>query len=148
MRVTASALFALREPSWAAVRDKLLGGALDAAQMLYGLVYGVELGIGGPRRDMAVLMTLNQNGGAITLGNSLRALGVTSGAELAGYLEHSGEDAHFSEYLSDRHPRAVVVLLAGGARHRSAARRAHLDRAAHADGRTPRRGQHRRLLRR
>ncbi|MBK6656893.1 MAG: ABC transporter substrate-binding protein [Proteobacteria bacterium] len=89
-------IVASREPSWAAVRDKLLGGALDAAQMLYGLVYGVELGIGGPRRDMAVLMTLNQNGQAITLGNSLRALGVTSGAELADYLEHSGEDAHFA----------------------------------------------------
>ena len=51
-----------REPSWAAVRDKLLGGALDAAQLLYGLVYGVELGIAGPRRDMAVLMTRLQPG--------------------------------------------------------------------------------------
>ena len=85
-----------REPSWAAVRDKLLGGALDAAQMLYGLVYGVELGIVGPRRDMAVLMTLNQNGQAITLGNSLRKLGVESGAQLAAWLEHSGERAHFA----------------------------------------------------
>ena len=57
-----------REPSWAAVRDKLLGGALDAAQLMYGLVYGVELGIAGPQRAMAVLMTLNQNGQVITLG--------------------------------------------------------------------------------
>lgn len=80
-----------REPSWAAVRDKLVGGALDAAQLLYGLVYGVELGIAGPRWPMAVLMTLNQNGQAITLGNTLRGLGVHSGATLASYLSRSGE---------------------------------------------------------
>lgn len=85
-----------REPSWAAVRDKLLGGALDAAQLLYGLVYGVELGIAGPQRDMAVLMTLNQNGQAITLGNTLRSLGARSGAGLAEYLRQSGERAHFA----------------------------------------------------
>lgn len=85
-----------REPSWAAVRDKLLGGALDAAQLLYGLVYGVELGIAGPRWPMAVLMTLNQNGQAITLGNTLRGLGVHSGATLASYLSRSGELPHFA----------------------------------------------------
>lgn len=71
-----------REASWAALRDKLLGGALDAAHMLYGLVYGVQLGISGPRRDMAVLMTLNQNGQGITLSAGLRAQGVTSGESL------------------------------------------------------------------
>jgi nitrate/nitrite transport system substrate-binding protein len=85
-----------REPSWAAVRDKLLGGALDAAQLLYGLVYGVELGIAGPRWPMAVLMTLNQNGQAITLGNALRGLGVNSGETLASYLSCSGERPHFA----------------------------------------------------
>ncbi|RCI67003.1 nitrate ABC transporter substrate-binding protein, partial [Pseudomonas aeruginosa] len=36
-----------RQPSWAALRDKLLSGELDAAQCLYGLVYGVQLGLGG-----------------------------------------------------------------------------------------------------
>ena len=89
-------IVATREPSWAAVRDKLLGGTLDAAQMLYGLVYGIELGIAGPRRAMAVLMTLNQNGQAITLGNTLRSLGVRSGTELAAYLAQSGERPHFA----------------------------------------------------
>jgi two-component system, oxyanion-binding sensor len=64
-----------RQPSWAAVRDKLLRGELDAAHALYGLVYGVQLGIGGPQADMAVLMVLNRNGQAITLSNRLaRAL--------------------------------------------------------------------------
>lgn len=67
-----------RQPSWAAVRDKLLAGELDAAHALYGLVYGVQLGIGGPQADMAVLMVLNRNGQAITLSNRLaRALDET-----------------------------------------------------------------------
>ena len=38
----------LRQPSWAALRDKLLAGELDAAHALYGLAYGVQLGLGGP----------------------------------------------------------------------------------------------------
>jgi nitrate/nitrite transport system substrate-binding protein len=63
-----------RQPSWAAVRDKLLSGDLDAAHTLYGLVYGVQLGLGGPRTDMAVLMVLNRNGQAITLSNRLADL--------------------------------------------------------------------------
>jgi nitrate/nitrite transport system substrate-binding protein len=60
-----------RQPSWAALRDKLLSGELDAAHSLYGLVYGVQLGLGGPCTDMAVLMVLNRNGQAITLSNRL-----------------------------------------------------------------------------
>jgi len=60
-----------RQSSWAAVRDKLLSGEIDAAHALYGLVYGVQLGIGGPQGDMAVLMVLNRNGQAITLSNPL-----------------------------------------------------------------------------
>jgi nitrate/nitrite transport system substrate-binding protein len=72
-----------REPSWAAIRDKLLTGELDAAHALYGMVYGVQMGIGGPRQDMAVLMTLNRNGQAITLSRRLHAEGVTSGEGLA-----------------------------------------------------------------
>jgi ABC-type nitrate/sulfonate/bicarbonate transport system substrate-binding protein len=60
-----------REPSWAALRDKLLAGELDAAHALYGIPYGVQLGLGGPQTDMAVLMVLNRNGQAITLSNRL-----------------------------------------------------------------------------
>lgn len=69
--------------SWASVRDKLLSGELDAAHMLYGMVYGVQLGIGGPKRDMAVLMSLNQNGQGITLSRQLHESGITDGVSLA-----------------------------------------------------------------
>ena len=58
-----------KEASWAGVRDKLVNGELDAAHVLYGLIYGVQLGIGGPKKDMASLMTLNNNGQGITLSN-------------------------------------------------------------------------------
>src|SRR6266542_1632642 len=64
-----------KEASWAAVRDKLVNGELDAAHVLYGLVYGVHLGVGGPKKDMAVLATLNHNGQAITLSSQLKDKG-------------------------------------------------------------------------
>jgi nitrate/nitrite transport system substrate-binding protein len=72
-----------KEASWASVRDKLVNGELDAAHVLYGLVYGVQLGIGGPKKDMAVLMSLNNNGQGITLSSKLKEAGVTDGATLA-----------------------------------------------------------------
>jgi len=75
-----------KEASWASVRDKLVNGELDAAHVLYGLIYGVQLGIGGPKKDMNVLMTLNNNGQAITLANKLKDLGVTDGASLKKLL--------------------------------------------------------------
>jgi nitrate/nitrite transport system substrate-binding protein len=75
-------IIATKEASWASVRDKLVNGELDAAHVLYGLVYGVQMGIGGPKKDMAVLMGLNNNGQAITLANKLKAQGVTDGASL------------------------------------------------------------------
>jgi len=58
-----------KEASWAAVRDKLVNGELDMAHVLYGLIYGVHLGTAGPKKDMAVLMSLNNNGQAITISN-------------------------------------------------------------------------------
>ncbi|MGH8675693.1 MAG: CmpA/NrtA family ABC transporter substrate-binding protein [Burkholderiales bacterium] len=72
-----------RQASWAAVRDRLLAGELDAAHALYGLPYGVQLGIGGLRRDMAVLMTLNANGQGISAARALVADGALDGASLA-----------------------------------------------------------------
>lgn len=47
----------VKEASWASVRDKLLHGELDAAHVLYGLLYGVQMGIGSSKKDMNVLMT-------------------------------------------------------------------------------------------
>ncbi|MDX1253236.1 MAG: ABC transporter substrate-binding protein [Gammaproteobacteria bacterium] len=76
-----------KEASWAGVRDKLVNGELDAAHVLYGLIYGVQMGIGGPQKDMAVLMCLNNNGQAITLSNQSKAKGVTDGASLKKLID-------------------------------------------------------------
>ena len=51
-----------KEASWAGVRDKLVNGELDMAHVLYGLIYGVHMGIGGPKKAMANLMTINNRG--------------------------------------------------------------------------------------
>lgn len=72
-----------KEASWAGVRDKLVNGELDMAHVLYGLVYGVHLGVSGAKKDMAVLMTLNNNGQAITLSKKLADKGAVDAASLA-----------------------------------------------------------------
>ena len=83
-----------KESSWASVRDKLLSGELDAAHVLYGMVYGLQLGVAGPQREMAVLMTLNNNGQAITLSNQLKAAGVTDGASLKKVIAASPQGTY------------------------------------------------------
>lgn len=75
-----------REASWSGVRDKLTSGELDAAHVLYGLVYGVHMGIGAQQRAMAALMNLSQNGQAITLGQGLAARGAVDGPSLAALM--------------------------------------------------------------
>lgn len=86
-----------KEASWASVRDKLVNGELDAAHVLYGLVYGVHLGIGGPKKDMAVLMSLNNNGQAITLSNQLKEKGVTDGPSLAKLIAKKEREYTFAQ---------------------------------------------------
>lgn len=86
-----------KEASWAAVRDKLVSGELDAAHVLYGLIYGVTLGIGGPQKDMALLMGLNNNGQAITLANHLKEKGVTDGASLKKLVDSEKREYTFAQ---------------------------------------------------
>ncbi|MBK5004585.1 CmpA/NrtA family ABC transporter substrate-binding protein [Pseudomonas sp. S32] len=72
-----------RQTSWAGVADKLASGELDAAHALYGMVYALELGLGGaPATDMAVLMGLNHNGQSINLSQALVDTGITRPAAL------------------------------------------------------------------
>lgn len=85
-----------KEASWASVRDKLVNGELDAAHVLYGLIYGVHLGVGGPKKDMAVLMNLNHNGQAITLANKFSEKGVKDGAALKGFLDKNKAEYTFA----------------------------------------------------
>ena len=86
-----------KEASWAAIRDKTVNGELQAAHVLYGLVYGVQMGIGGQQKDMNVLMTLNHNGQGITLSNQLKDKGVKDGKTLKRLLENENRDYTFAQ---------------------------------------------------
>jgi nitrate/nitrite transport system substrate-binding protein len=86
-----------KEASWAGVRDKLVNGDLDMAHVLYGLVYGVHLGISGPKKDMAVLMTLNHNGQALTLSKKLADKGAVNAASLAKLMATEKRDYTFAQ---------------------------------------------------
>jgi len=102
-----------REASWAVVRDKLVNGELDAAHVLYGLLYGVQTGIGGPKKDMANLMTINNNGQAITLANRLKDQGVTDGAGLRKLIaSRPGEHTFAQTFPTGTHAMWLYYWLA------------------------------------
>jgi nitrate/nitrite transport system substrate-binding protein len=86
-----------KESSWAGVRDKLVNGELDFAHALYGLIYGVHMGTAGPKKDMAVLMNLNQNGQAITLSKKLADKGAVDAASLAKLMATDKREYTFAQ---------------------------------------------------
>jgi nitrate/nitrite transport system substrate-binding protein len=86
-----------KEASWAAVRDKLVNGELDASHVLWGLIYGVQMGLGGPKKDMAILMNLNHNGQAFTLSRKLFDKGVKDGNSLAALIAREKGEYTFAQ---------------------------------------------------
>ena len=107
-----------KEASWAAVRDKLVNGELDAAHVLYGLVYGVHLGIGGPNKDMAVLMNLNHNGQAITLSNQLKDKGAVDGPRLKSLIDREKREYTFAQtFPTGTHAMWIYYWLAANGIH-------------------------------
>ena len=86
-----------KEASWAGVRDKLVNGELDMAHVLWGLIYGVHQGVGGPKKDMAILMNLNHNGQAITLSKKLAEKGAVDVASLAKVMAADKRDYTFAQ---------------------------------------------------
>lgn len=102
-----------RESSWANVRDKLRSGALDAAHALYGMVCGVELGIGGQRQDMAVLMNLSRNGQAITLSQALALRGETDDIKRVQAMRSGGHAYTFAHtFPTGNHAMLLYYWLA------------------------------------
>jgi len=107
-----------KEASWASVRDKLVNGELDAAHVLYGLVYGLQLGVGGPKKDMAVLMNLNHNGQAVTLSRKLYDKGVKDGASLKTLIEkEKGEYTFAQTFPTGTHAMWIYYWLAANGIH-------------------------------
>lgn len=66
------ALDLLAAPSWSALRDLLVQGAVTAAQMLAPVPVAQALGLGGPAR-FEVLSVLNLNGNAVGVSTALAA---------------------------------------------------------------------------
>ena len=86
-----------KESSWASIRDKLLSGENHFTHMLLGMAYGSHLGIGGSKKDMAVLMTLNHNGQAITLSKKLADKGAVDGPSLAKLMASDKREYTFAQ---------------------------------------------------
>ncbi len=86
-----------KEASWAGVRDKLVTGELDFAHVLYGLIYGVHLGVGGAKKDMAVLMTLNRNGQGLTLSKNIADKGASTLEGLVALMKKEPREYTFAQ---------------------------------------------------
>ena len=107
-----------KEASWAAVRDKLVNGELDAAHVLYGLIYGVQLGVGGPRKDMNILMNLNHNGQAFTLSRKLYDKGVRDGSSLSELIRKEKAEYTFAQtFPTGTHAMWIYYWLAAHGIH-------------------------------
>jgi nitrate/nitrite transport system substrate-binding protein len=107
-----------KEASWPGVRDKLVNGELDLAHVLYGLVYGVHMGTAGPKKDMAVLMTLNRNGQAITLSRRLADAGARNVNELAKVMASDRREYTFAQtFPTGTHAMWLYYWLASAGIH-------------------------------
>jgi nitrate/nitrite transport system substrate-binding protein len=104
-----------RQHSWSGMRDRLLKGELDAAHALYGLLYGVEAGIGSAATPMAVLMNLSRNGQAITLARTLAQAGVRDLESLAALVRQTGRRFTFAHtFPTGNHAMFLYYWLAAG----------------------------------
>ena len=104
-----------KEASWAGVRHKLVNGELDMAHVLYGLIYGVHLGVSGPKKDMAVLMTINNNGQGLTLSKKLADKGAVDLAGLAKVMRSERREYTFAQtFPTGTHAMWLYYWLASG----------------------------------
>jgi ABC-type nitrate/sulfonate/bicarbonate transport system substrate-binding protein len=104
-----------RQQSWSAMRDRLINGEIDAGHVLYGLLYGIETGIGTSATRMALLMNLSRNGQAITLSRALAAQGVGDLAALATQVRRGGRRLTFAHtFPTGNHAMFLYYWLAAG----------------------------------
>jgi nitrate/nitrite transport system substrate-binding protein len=107
-----------KEASWASVRDKLVNGDIDASHVLYGLIYGLHLGVSGPNKEMAMLMGLNHNGQAITLSKKLADQGAVDGKSLAAVMQKDKREYTFAQtFPTGTHAMWLYYWLAASGIH-------------------------------
>ncbi|NJM45933.1 MAG: ABC transporter substrate-binding protein [Alkalinema sp. RU_4_3] len=107
-----------REHSWQAVADRLVGGQLDAAQLLAGMPLAITLGASGHTQDHVVTsMVLSRNGNAITLSNRFKEMGVTSLAGLKEQIQGTPDRPHVFGVVDEASMGALLLrywLASGG----------------------------------
>ncbi|MHB1198344.1 MAG: CmpA/NrtA family ABC transporter substrate-binding protein [Polaromonas sp.] len=104
-----------KEASWAGVRDKLVNGELDFAHVLYGLIYGVHMGTAGPKKDMAVTMTINNNGQGLTLSKKLADRGAVNLEGLVALMKKEPREYTFAQtFPTGTHAMWLYYWLASG----------------------------------
>jgi nitrate/nitrite transport system substrate-binding protein len=104
-----------KEASWAGVRDKLVNGELDFAHVLYGLIYGVHMGTAGPKKDMAVTMTLNNNGQGLTLSKKIADKGAVNLEGLVALMKKEPREYTFAQtFPTGTHAMWLYYWLASG----------------------------------
>ena len=96
----------VKQASWAAVRDNLLSGDIQAAHLLYSLPLSVYTGVGGMAgKEIPIAMVLDNNGQAITLASSLSSVA-------GGDLKKSG--AAMNALIAAKKAPTLAVTFPGG----------------------------------
>ena len=107
--------------SWAAIRDSLSNGDIQATHMLIGMPIASTMGLlGSPKVPMVIPWMLNRNGQSITLKADLKGkvAGRPQGAQAAGRRGQGGRHPDDLRHdLPARHPRHVDPVLPRGRRH-------------------------------
>jgi len=81
--------------SWAAIRDSLANGDIQATHMLIGMPIASTMGLGGaPKKPMVVPWLLNRNGQSITLANSLKGKVSADPKALKPFVDKAKGDGH------------------------------------------------------
>ena len=109
--------------SWAAIRDSLSNGDIQATHMLLGMPLASTMGLlGSPKKPMVIPWLLNRNGQAITLKAELKGkvAGRPEGPQAACRCRQGrGHADDVRDDLSARHARHVDAVLPGRGRHQS-----------------------------
>lgn len=101
-----------RESSWAASRDGVIFGRLDAAPVVSGAVVNAQTGAEGamPAR-LCAAMTIHRHGNAMTMNKAMWDAGVRPLHEYKGDLEKLGHDVKgYFQKLADSQKNVAVVL--------------------------------------
>jgi nitrate/nitrite transport system substrate-binding protein len=104
-----------RESSWAASRDGVIFGRLDAAPIVSGAAINAQLGAEGAMpAKLCAGMTIHRHGNAITMSRGMWEAGVRPLHEYQGDLESMGNDvrSYFQSLPSSQRNVAVVLSSA------------------------------------